>query len=101
MWTAILTPVLSLGPRLAAVAGMMLAGLALASVFLWWPRVLYSTYEQAGGFAGMSPLTDQRVGGGLMLLEGMLVGFAAAGWLIYQIVREDVTSVPEGVSPSP
>ena len=101
LWTAILTPVLSLGARLAAVAGMMLAGLALASVFLWWPRVLYSTYEQAGGFAGMSPLTDQRVGGGLMLLEGMLVGFAAAGWLIYQIVREDVTSVPEGVSPSP
>jgi putative membrane protein len=101
LWTAILTDVLSLGARLAVVVGMMLAGLALSSVFLWWPRVLYSTYAHGGGFAGMSPLTDQRTGGGLMQLEGMVVAFAAAGWLIYQLLRENVTSAPEGVSPSP
>ena len=101
LWTAILTDVLSLGARLAVVVGMMLAGLALSSVFLWWPRVLYSTYADAGGFAGMSPLTDQRTGGGLMLLEGMIAAFAAAGWLIYQLLRENVTSAPEGASPLP
>ena len=101
LWVAILTSALSLGVRLAIVGGMMLGGLALSSVFLWWPRVLYSTYAHAGGFASMSPLTDQRVGGGLMLLEGMLVGLCAAGWLIYQLVRDDITNAPEGVSPSP
>jgi putative membrane protein len=101
LWSAILTGVLGLAARLAVVVGMMIGGLALSSAFLWWPRVLYSTYEHAHGLAGMSPLTDQRVGGGLMLLEGMLVAFAAAGWLIYQLLREDVTSVPEGASPSP
>jgi putative membrane protein len=101
LWTAILGDVLTLGARLAAVVGMMVGGLALSSVFLWWPRVLYSTYEHAHELAGMSPLTDQRVGGGLMLLEGMLVAFAAAGWLIYLLLREDVTPAAEGASPSP
>jgi len=89
LWTAILGPVLSVEMRLAIVVGMMVSGLALSSVFLWWPRVLYSTYAHARGLAGMSPLTDQRTGGGLMLLEGMLVGLAAAGWLIVELLREE------------
>ena len=101
LWTAILSSVLGLAARLAVVVGMMVGGLALSSVFLWWPRVLYSTYEHADRLAGMSPLTDQRVGGGLMLLEGMLVAFAAAGWLIYQLPREDVTSARGGASQWP
>jgi putative membrane protein len=91
-----------LGARLAYVLAMMLSGLVLASFFLWWPRVLYSTYADAGGFAGMSPLTDQRTGGGLMLLEGMVVALAAAGWLIFRLVREEaVSAAAEGVSRSP
>jgi cytochrome c oxidase assembly factor CtaG len=100
VWSAILSGVLSLGARFAVLVGMMVGGLAVSSVFLWWPRVLYSTYAHAHELAGMSPLTDQRVGGGLMLLEGMLVGLSAAGWLIVQALREDVPAAPEGASPS-
>ena len=100
LWSAILTGVLTIGARLAVLVGMMISGLAISSVFLWWPRVLYSTYAHAHHLAGMSGLTDQRVGGGLMLLEGMLVGLAAAGWLIVQLLREDVPAAREGASPS-
>ena len=100
LWSAILTGVLTIGVRLAVLVGMMISGLAISSVFLWWPRVLYSTYAHAHHLAGMSGLTDQRVGGGLMLLEGMLVGLAAAGWLIVQLLREDVPAAREGASPS-
>jgi hypothetical protein len=71
---------------------MMLAGIVLSSFLLWWPRVLY---------VQTASLTDQRVGGGLMLLEGMVVGLSAAAWLIVQALREDVPAAPEGASPSP
>jgi len=102
VWTAVAAETLRLGARIGIVAAMMVFGLALSSLFVWWPRVLYSTYAHAGGFAGMSPLTDQRAGGGLMLLEGSLVAVAAAGWLILQLFRaEPVTRAAEGVSPSP
>jgi putative membrane protein len=100
LWSAILSGVLTIGARLAVLVGMMISGLAISSVFLWWPRVLYSTYAHAHHLAGMSALTDQRVGGGLMLLEGMLVGLVAAGWLIVQLLREDVPAAREGESPS-
>jgi putative membrane protein len=102
LWSAVLGETLRLGARLGMVAGMMVSGLVLSSIFLWWPRVLYSTYEHAGGWAGMSPLTDQRAGGGLMLLEGTLVAAAAAAWLILQLFREQpVRPAAEGASPLP
>lgn len=101
LWSAILSGVLTLGARLGLVVGMMVGGLALSSIFLWWPHVLYTTYAHAHELAGMSALTDQRLGGGLMLLEGMLVGLSAAAWLIVQALREDVPAAPEGASPSP
>jgi cytochrome c oxidase assembly factor CtaG len=101
LWTAVVSETLRIGTRLAIVVAMMLAGLVLASVLLWWSSVLYSTYAHARQLAGMSPLTDQRVGGGLMLLEGMVVALSAAAWLILQLFREPAATAPAGVSPSP
>jgi cytochrome c oxidase assembly factor CtaG len=63
--------------------------LGLSTVLLWWPRILYSTYRDAHTLAGISPLSDQRLGGGLMLLEGSLVAFAVAGWLILQLLGDE------------
>ena len=104
-WNAVLAPgTAAAAARLVVLLAAMLTNLALASIFLWWPRLLYSTYAHSGGFAGMSPHTDQRTGGGLMLLEGMVVMLAAAAWLILQLVREEpdfASRAAEGVSPSP
>ena len=88
LWSAVVGPSLGVGPRLAIVAGMMLSGIVLSSLLLWWPRVLY---------VGTASLTDQRVGGGLMLLEGMVVGLGVAAWLILTFLRDDGGA---GASPS-
>jgi cytochrome c oxidase assembly factor CtaG len=89
LWTSILSPRWKVAARLGALAGMMLVNLAVSSVLLWWPRVLYSTYREAHTLGGISPLSDQRLGGGLMLLEGSIAAFAVAGWLILQLLREE------------
>jgi putative membrane protein len=89
LWTSVFSPRWSVAVRLGAVAGMMLVSLGLSTVLLWWPRVLYSTYRDAHTPAGISPLSDQRLGGGLMLLEGSLVAFAVAGWLILQLLGDE------------
>jgi putative membrane protein len=89
LWMSVLSPRWSIPARLGAVAGMMLVSLGLSTVLLWWPRIIYSTYRDAHTLGGMSPLSDQRVGGGLMLLEGSIAAFAVAGWLILQLLREE------------
>jgi putative membrane protein len=96
LWSAVLSRRRSVPARLGAVAGMMLVSLGLSSILLWWPRVVYSTYRHAHTLGGISPLSDQRVGGGLMLLEGSLVAFAVAGWLILQLLREQPVSPAAG-----
>jgi putative membrane protein len=101
-WSAVLSARRIVPARLAAVAGMMLVGLGLSTVLLWWPHVVYSTYRHAHTLGGISPLSDQRVGGGLMLLEGSAVAFSVAGWLILQLLREDpVRAAAGGASPLP
>jgi len=81
LWTAVLG--LLPGPRwfgrgaqLGALAFAWVAGTALANVFLWSDRAYYEPYVDAPRTWGLSPLGDQRAGGGVMLLEMMFVGAA-------------------------
>ena len=74
------------GSRVAALGFVWVVGGALANLFLWSDRPFYGPYVQAPRTFGLSALADQRAGGGVMLLEMMLVGsvvFVAAGleWL--------------------
>ena len=73
------------GGRLLYLLVAMFSGVAIAAVFLWWPRTIYSTYAHSGGFAGLSPHGDQRAGGGLMLLEGTAVTLSVAAWLVWRL----------------
>src|SRR5207248_4853672 len=57
LWSAVLSHRWSAPARLAAVAAMMLVSLGIASVLLWWPRVVYSTYRHAHTLGGISPLS--------------------------------------------
>jgi cytochrome c oxidase assembly factor CtaG len=65
-----------LGARLASLAVVWVVGAALANVFLWSDTAYYHPYVQAPRTWGLSPLDDQRAGGGVMLVEMMLVGAA-------------------------
>lgn len=89
LWSAVVGPSLGIGARLGIVAAMMVSGVVLSSFLLWWPRVLYIR---------TASLTDQRVGGGLMLLEGMVVALSVAAWLILTFLRDDEGAI---ASPSP
>jgi cytochrome c oxidase assembly factor CtaG len=62
------------GARLLALAFVWSVGGALANVFLWSDRAFYPPYVHAARTWGLTPLADQRAGGGVMLLEMMLVG---------------------------
>jgi putative membrane protein len=63
-----------LGARLASLGAVWLVGAALANVFLWSDRPYYEPYVDAPRTWGLSAIADQRAGGGVMLVEMMLVG---------------------------
>jgi putative membrane protein len=65
-----------LGARFASLAVVWIVGAALANVFLWSDTAYYSPYVHAPRTWGLSPIDDQRAGGGVMLVEMMLVGAA-------------------------
>jgi cytochrome c oxidase assembly factor CtaG len=70
-----------LGARLGGLAFAWASGSALANVFLWSDGPYYPRYVDAPRTWGLSPLGDQRAGGGVMLVEMMLVGGAVFVWL--------------------
>jgi cytochrome c oxidase assembly factor CtaG len=76
------------GSKLAYVLVVRLAGATLANVFLWWNTVLYPTYARAGERWGITPLGDQRIAGGLMLLEGSILTLAIIVWLFLRAFGE-------------
>jgi putative membrane protein len=62
------------GARLASLGLVWLVGAGLANVFLWSNRAYYEPYVDAPRTWGLSAISDQRAGGGVMLVEMMLVG---------------------------
>jgi putative membrane protein len=69
------------GARAAYLAGMWFFSLGLSSVFLWSRHPFYGPYVRAPRTWGFSALADQRLGGGVMLLEGSLIMLGVLIWL--------------------
>jgi cytochrome c oxidase assembly factor CtaG len=91
LWSALLE--LLPGPRwfrtpqrLAYLGLMWLVSLTLSQVFLWSSHPYY-TYPS---------LTDQRIGGGIMLLEGSAVMLGVLVWLLWGAL---VSSADRGAAP--
>jgi putative membrane protein len=81
LWAAILLE----GPswftatrRLPYVLVMWLASLALSQVFIWSSHSYYSRYS----------LSDQRTGGGVMLIEGSFVMLGVVVWLLLRVLAD-------------
>jgi cytochrome c oxidase assembly factor CtaG len=62
------------GARLLGLGFVWAVGVPLANVFIWSSRPYYPPYVEAPRAWGLSALGDQRAGGGVMLVEMMLVG---------------------------
>jgi putative membrane protein len=69
------------GTRALYLTGMWFYSLALSSVFLWSRHPFYAPYVRAPRTWGFSPLADQQLGGGVMLLEGSLIMLGVLVWL--------------------
>jgi cytochrome c oxidase assembly factor CtaG len=76
------------GAKLASLAGVWLAGGVLANVLLWSQRAFYPPYRDAPRLWHITPAADQRIGGGLMLLEMTAVVLPIALLLGYRSLRE-------------
>lgn len=69
------------GTRVAAVAAVQVVGMALAQLFIWATVVIYPSYEQPHRGLGLDAITDQRLGGVVMAVEGSLVASSVFAWL--------------------
>jgi putative membrane protein len=83
LWAAILEPLP--GPawftaawKLPYVVAMWLVSLTLSQLFLWSGHSYYGSYT----------LSDQRTGGGVMLIEGSFVMIGVVVWLLFRVFRE-------------
>jgi putative membrane protein len=83
MWAALIEPLP--GPawftapwKVPYVLGMWLVMLVLSQVFIWSGHPFYIRYG----------LTDQRTGGGVMLVESLFTMLPALVWVLLQVLRE-------------
>ena len=74
MWTPALRSAMPPPLRLCYVFAMQVGGLVLANVLLW-SRALYAGHA----------VHDQRVAGGILLLEGSAILIAAFSWIFLRI----------------
>ncbi len=93
MWAALFEPLP--GPRRFGMAwkavyllAMWVVWLALSQIFLWSGHAYYAPYLHVPRTWGLSPLADQRAGGGVMLVEGSFTMIGVLIWLLFQLFAE-------------
>ena len=92
MWMALLGPL----PRpawfgnfakLAYIIAVRLLGTILANV-LMWANAAYPDYAAGERFWDIPPGTDQRIGAGIMMVEGSIITLCLFAWLFIRAGRE-------------
>jgi cytochrome c oxidase assembly factor CtaG len=83
MWAALIEPLpgpawFTASRKIPYVLAMWLVMLVLSQVFIWSSHPYYIRYD----------LTDQKAGGGVMLVESMFTMLPALVWVLLQVLRE-------------
>jgi cytochrome c oxidase assembly factor CtaG len=97
MWAALLEPLpgpawFTAPSKIPYVLGMWLVMLVFSQVFIWSAHPFYFRYG----------LTDQKAGGGVMLVESAFTMLPALVWVLLRVLRESEARqrlVDEGVAP--
>jgi putative membrane protein len=76
------------GWKLGYIVVVRLLETVLGNVYLWTGSVVYETYEHTPRLWGLSPLADQGIAGGVMMIEGSLVTIGALAWLFLRLGAE-------------
>jgi putative membrane protein len=93
IWAAVLEPLpgpawFGNGAKAAYVLLVRAFAGALGVLFLIADQPLYPDYAAGERVWGISPLTDQRIGGAIMSIEGAVVTLIAFAWLFLRWLRE-------------
>lgn len=93
MWAAVLEPLpgprwFGAGAKAVYVLAVRTVAAVLASVFIWSETVFYPDYAAGERLSGIAPLTDQRIGGAIMFVEGGIVTLVAFAWAFMHWMRE-------------
>ena len=93
VWAAVLEPLpgavwFGAGAKAAYVLVVRTLGAVLGSILIWAGEPLYPGYAAGEREWGISPLTDQALGGGIMFVEGAVVTLAVFAWLFLRWARE-------------
>ena len=92
-WWHLMSPIRSrhrlggMGPVVYMVATKILVGL-LGIGLAFAPVAIYEFYERQPGYWGLSPGTDQAIGGLIMALEQSIVMGIALAWLFVRALAE-------------
>jgi cytochrome c oxidase assembly factor CtaG len=77
------------GAKLGYIAVVRAVETVLGNVFFWAGSVFYpAVYEHRQHLWGLSPLADQGIAGGVMMLEGSIVTLVALAWLFLRMASE-------------
>ncbi len=64
-------------------------GAVLANALIWAQTVFYPVYRSSDASRGLSPLSDQNLAGGVMMVEQVLLTTILLVWLLARVLRQD------------
>jgi putative membrane protein len=76
------------GAKLAYIVVVRSVGMILANVLVWASSPFYEPYRSGGSHYGISPLADQQLAGGVMLLYDSVLTLVAIAWLFLRLAQE-------------
>jgi cytochrome c oxidase assembly factor CtaG len=93
MWAAVIEPLpgpawFGNGWKAVYTLAVRTGGAVLANAFLWAGRPFYPYYAARENAIGGSALSDQRIAGAIMFIEGSVVTLLAFAWLFIRFTRE-------------
>jgi cytochrome c oxidase assembly factor CtaG len=74
--------------KLLYIVAVRLAGAILGNIFLWSGTVFYPYYAHGDAVYHISQLTDQRIAGTVMMVEGSILTLGLFCWLFLRAARE-------------
>ncbi len=95
LWMALIGPLpkprwFSLGwGKVLYVIGVRFLGAILGNILIWANTVFYPVYHATDAARGLSPLSDQNVAGGLMMVEEMILTTLILAWVFYRFAMQD------------
>ena len=74
---------------LGYVFAVRLLGSILANVLIWAQTIFYPVYDLRDTPRGITPLSDQNLAGGLMMIEESILTVLLLAWLFYRFAVQD------------